>query len=190
VALIERFAWVVYLFGAILIVSGVKMALEKEKRIAPDRNPVLRLFRRLVPVTQEYEGDRFFVRRDGQMWATPLFLVLVVVETTDLIFAVDSIPAVLAITHDRFIVYTSNILAVMGLRALYFALKGTMDLFHRLHYGLSVILVFVGVKMLMGHFCRIPTGIALGVIAGILAVSVIASLLWPRKIKTTPAPTE
>jgi tellurite resistance protein TerC len=172
VALITRFAWIIYLFGAILVLSGIKMAMEKEKKIQPDRNPVLRLFRRLVPVTAEYEGRRM---------ATPLLMVLVVVETTDLIFAVDSIPAVLAITQDRLIIYTSNILAVMGLRALYFALKGVMDLFHNLHYGLSAVLVFVGAKMLIAHFYKIPIGIALGVVAGIIALSVIASLVWPQK---------
>jgi tellurite resistance protein TerC len=183
VALIERFEWVIYVFGAILIVSGVKMALEKEKEIHPDRNPVLTLFRKLMPITQEYEGGKFFVRREGRTFATPLLLVLLVVETTDLIFAVDSIPAVLAITRDRFIVYTSNIFAILGLRALYFALKGAMDLFHHLHYGLSIILVFVGAKMILSHYVHIPTGIALGVVGGVLMLSVVASLIWPEKKK-------
>jgi tellurite resistance protein TerC len=181
VTLIQRFEWVIYVFGAVLIFSGVKMAFEKEKEIHPERNPVLRLFRRLMPVTKEYEGGRFFVRRDKRWFATPLFVVLLVVETTDLIFAVDSIPAVLAITHDPFIVYTSNVFAILGLRALYFALAGVMDLFHFLHYGLSAILVFVGIKMVGSHFFRIPIGVALSVVAGILIVSVIASLLAPRK---------
>ena len=183
VALIERFEWVIYLFGAILIYSGVKMALEKETKINPDQNPVLKLFRKLMPVTPELEGSRFLVRRDGRTFATPLLLVLLVVETTDLIFAVDSIPAVLAITRDRFIVYTSNVFAILGLRSMFFALKGAMDLFHHLHYGLSAILVFVGVKMLLGHFVEIPIGIALGVVASILALSVIASLIWPKASK-------
>jgi tellurite resistance protein TerC len=181
VALIEQFEWVIYVFGAILIVSGVKMGLEKEKEIHPEQNPVLRLFRKLMPVTNEYEGGKFFVRRNGRMFATPLLLVLLVVETTDLIFAVDSIPAVLAITRDQFIVYTSNIFAVLGLRSLYFALKGVMDLFHHLHYGLSAILVFVGAKMILSHYVRIPIGIALGAVAAILVVSVAASLIWPEK---------
>jgi len=180
VALIERFEWVIYLFGGILVYSGVKMALEKEKKINPDQNPVLKLFRKLMPVTTEYEGSKFLVRRDGRTFATPLLLVLLVVETTDLVFAVDSIPAVLAITRDRFIVYTSNVFAILGLRAMFFALKGAMDLFHHLHYGLSAILVFVGVKMILGHFVEIPIGIALGVVASILALSVVASLIWPR----------
>ena len=180
VALLERFEAVIYLFGAILIFSGVKMALEKESKIDPNQNPVLKLFRKLMPVTTEFEGSKFLVRRDGRTFATPLLLVLLVVETTDLIFAVDSIPAVLAITRDRFIVYTSNVFAILGLRAMFFALKGAMDLFHHLHYGLSVILVFVGAKMLLGHFFEIPIGIALGVVASILTLSVVASLIWPK----------
>lgn len=180
VALIERFGWVIYIFGAILIYSGVKLALEKEKKINPDQNPVVKLFRKFMPVTPDFEGSKFLVRRDGRTWATPLLLVLLVVESTDLIFAVDSIPAVLAITRDRFIVYTSNVFAILGLRAMFFALKGAMDLFHHLHYGLSAILVFVGAKMLLGHFVEIPIGIALGVVASILALSVIASLIWPK----------
>ena len=180
VALIERFEWVIYFFGGILIYSGVKMALEKEKKIDPNQNPVLKLFRKLMPVTTEFEGSKFLVRRDGRTFATPLLLVLLVVETTDLIFAVDSIPAVLAITRDRFIVYTSNVFAILGLRAMFFALKGAMDLFHHLHYGLSAILVFVGAKMILGHFVEIPIGIALGVVASILTLSMIASLIWPK----------
>ncbi|HUJ09845.1 MAG TPA: TerC family protein [Verrucomicrobiae bacterium] len=181
VALIEKFEWVIYVFGAILLVSGVKMALEKEKRLHPESNPVLRLFRKLMPVTKDYQGGKFLVRREGRTFATPLLLVLLVIETTDLIFAVDSIPAVLAITRDRLIVYTSNIFAVLGLRSLYFALKGAMDMFHRLHYGLSVILVFVGAKMILSHYFQIPIGVALSVVAAILIVSIAASLIWPEK---------
>lgn len=181
VALIERFDWVIYVFGAILIYSGIKMGLEKDKEIHPDQNPILKLFRRFSPVTEGYEGAKFFVRRDGKSYATPLFLVLLVVETTDLVFAVDSIPAVLAITHDRLIVYTSNIFAVMGLRALFFALKGAMNLFHYLHYGLSAILVFVGLKMVVAEHFHVPTGITLLVVGGMLALSVAASLIWPER---------
>jgi tellurite resistance protein TerC len=181
VALLHRFEWVIYVFGAILIYSGIKIGLQKDKEIHPEQNPVLRLFRKFMPVTTNFEGSRFFVRREGKTFATPLFLVLLVVETTDLIFAVDSIPAVLAITQDRFIVYTSNIFAIMGLRALYFALKGVMSLFHHLHYGLAIILVFVGVKMILAHFLHIPTGIALGVVAGVLLFSIVASLIWPER---------
>ncbi len=183
VALLDHFEAVIYLFGAILIFSGVKMALKKEKNINPDQNPVLKLFRKLMPVTPDFEGGRFLVRRDGRTFATPLLLVLLVVETTDLVFAVDSIPAVLAITRDRFIVYTSNVFAIVGLRSMFFVLKGAMDLFHHLHYGLSAILVFVGFKMLLGHFIEIPIGIALGVVASILTLSVVASLIWPKASK-------
>ncbi len=182
VTLIQRFEWVIYVFGAVLIYSGIKMALEKEKEIHPERNPVLRLFRKVMPVTAEYEGKKFFVIRDGRRWATPLLVVLIVVETTDLIFAVDSIPAVLAISHDPFIVYTSNVFAILGLRALYFALAGVMGLFHLLHYGLSAILVFVGGKMIATAWdIHMPIGIALGVVAGVLVLSVVASLIWPER---------
>lgn len=181
VTLIHRFTWIIYVFGGVLIYSGVRMALEKEKEIRPEKNPVLRLFRRLVPVTETYEGGKFFVKRNGRTLATPLLVVLVVVETTDVIFAVDSIPAVLAITTDAFIVYTSNVFAILGLRALYFALAGVMDKFHHLHYGLSAILAFVGTKMILSAWhMEIPTSIALGVVAGVLVLSVIASLIWPK----------
>ena len=181
VALINRFHWIIYIFGAVLIYSGLKMAFKKDEDIHPESNPVLKLFRRFFPVTKDYHGKSFFVRPEGRWLATPLFIVLLVVETTDLIFAVDSIPAVLAITRDPFIVYTSNIFAIMGLRSLYFALAGVMNLFHHLHYGLSAILVFVGAKMVLGRWYEIPTGIALGVVAGLLALSVVASLVWPEK---------
>jgi tellurite resistance protein TerC len=181
ISLIRRFHWVIYVFGAFLILTGVKMALEKGKEIHPERNPVLRLFRRFVPVTDDYQSSKFFVKQRGRYFATPLFIVLLVVETTDVIFAVDSIPAILAITLDPFIVYTSNVFAILGLRALYFALAGVMRLFHHLHYGLSAILVFVGAKMLLADFYKIPVGVALGVIAGVLIISVIASMAFPRK---------
>jgi tellurite resistance protein TerC len=180
VALLQTFHWIFYVFGALLIFTGIRLALEKDKKIQPERNPVLRLFRRLMPVTSEYEGGHFIVWRDGRPWATPLLLVLIVVETTDLIFAVDSIPAVLAITQDPFIVYTSNVFAIMGLRSLYFALAGMMRLFHYLHYGLALILVFVGVKMLLGaDWYEIPSEVALATVAGILAISVVLSLIFP-----------
>ena len=181
VALLQQFHWVIYIFGAILIVSGVKMARGSDAEIQPEKNLVLRLFRRLVPVTPDYVGGRFLVRRDGRTWATPLLLVLVVVETMDLVFAVDSIPAVLAITQDKLIVYTSNIFAVMGLRAMYFALKGVMGLFHHLHYGLCAILVLIGLKMLLSAAHPVPTGLALAAVAGILVTAVATSLIWPKK---------
>ena len=181
VTLMHRFTWIIYGFGAVLIYSGIKMAFEKEKEIRPEKNPVLKLFRRLMPVTENYEGGKFFVKRDGYRFATPLFLVLLLVETTDLIFAVDSIPAVLAITTDPFIVFTSNVFAILGLRALYFALAGALDMFHHLHYGLSLILIFVGTKMLLTAWgTKIPTYIALLTIISILALSMVASLIWPK----------
>jgi tellurite resistance protein TerC len=180
VGLIRRFHWIIYVFGAFLVYSGIKLFFQEEAEIHPEKNPVLRLFRRWVPVTKDYEGNKFFVRRPG-LYATPLFVVLLVVETTDLLFAVDSIPAILAITRDAFIVYTSNVFAILGLRSMYFALAGMMEMFRYLHYGLSLVLVFVGAKMLLSHYFEIPTPVALGVVAGVLAISVIASMANPRK---------
>ncbi len=181
VGLIQRFHWIVYVFGAFLVYSGIKLFFQEEAEIHPEKNPVLRLFRRFVPVTRDYEGDKFFVRRPG-LYATPLFVVLLVVETTDLLFAVDSIPAILAITRDAFIVYTSNVFAIMGLRSMYFALAGMMEMFRYLHYGLSLVLVFVGAKMLLSHYLEIPTPVALAAVAGVLAISVIASVANPKKV--------
>ncbi len=179
--LIKEFHWVIYLFGGLLVVSGIRMALQGENHVEPDKNPVVRLFRRIMPVTSEYHNGNFFVRAAGKLAATPLFLVLLVVETTDLVFALDSIPAIFAITGDPFIVYTSNVFAILGLRALYFALAGIMDRFHYLKIGLSATLVFVGAKMLLSDVVKIPVLAALGVVAAILAVSVVASLLRPRE---------
>jgi tellurite resistance protein TerC len=181
IALIERFHWLIYLFGAILVISGVRMAFEVEKKVQPEKNPVLKLVRRFVPLTERYEGGRFFVKRAGRIFATPLFVVLVVIETTDIVFAVDSVPAVIAITRDPFIVYTSNAFAIMGLRALYFTLAGLMNLFHLLHYGLAGILVFVGLKMLLADVIHVPIVLSLGIVGGLLVLSVIASLMWPKK---------
>ncbi len=183
VELLERFDWMFYIFGAFLILTAIRMAFQKDKEIKPERNLILRIFRKFVPVTNDYEGDDFLVKRAGRLMATPLLVVVVVVETTDVIFALDSIPAALGITLNPFIVYTSNIFAILGLRSLYFALAGVMRLFHYLHYGLVVVLIFVGVKMLLSaaDFYRIPTGIALGVVAGLLIISVIASIIWPHR---------
>ena len=183
VALIQRFEWVLYIFGAILVYSGIKMGAEQDKEIEPEKNPVLKLFRRCLPVTPDYVGKKFFTRINGGLWATPLLVVLVVIETTDVVFAVDSIPAVLGITHDPFIVYTSNIFAIMGLRAMFFALAGVMNMFHHLHYGLCAILVFIGTKMLASHWLHIPIGWALGIVVAILAGSIAASVLWPPREK-------
>ncbi len=190
VALIERFHWIIYVFGAFLILTGAKMAWQKDKEIHPEKNPLLRLFRRLMPVTDRYHGGAFFVKQAGGSFATPLFVVLLLVETTDLIFAVDSIPAILAITLDPFIVYTSNVFAILGLRSLYFALAGIMPLFHYLNYGLAAILAFVGAKMMLVDFYKIPIGISLGVVAAILLISVVASLLWPRPQAPVTLPPE
>jgi tellurite resistance protein TerC len=184
ITLIQKAHWVIYVFGAFLILTGIKIALQKEKEIRPERNPVLRIFRKFMPVSERYENGKFFIGKEGRYLATPLFIVLLVVETTDIVFAVDSIPAILAITLDPFIVYTSNVFAILGLRALYFALAGMMRLFQYLHYGLSAILVFVGVKMLVASVWKIPITIALGVVAGILLISVGASIIrqkWNRR---------
>ncbi|HTE90756.1 MAG TPA: TerC family protein [Terriglobales bacterium] len=180
VGLIRQFHWIIYIFGALLVYSGIKLFRQENAEIHPEKNPLLRLFRRWIPVTKDYEGAKFFVRRPG-LYATPLFIVLLVVETTDVLFAVDSIPAILAITLDAFIVYTSNVFAILGLRSMYFALAGMMELFHYLHYGLSLVLIFVGGKMLVSHYYQIPTELALGIVAGILIISVVASMLHPRK---------
>jgi len=182
VSLIQRFHWMIYIFGAFLIYVGAKLAFQDEAQVHPEQNPVLRAFRRRVPVTANFVGSRFFVRNGG-LYATPLFLVLLVVETTDVVFALDSIPAILAITRDLFIVYTSNVFAILGLRSLYFALAGMMEIFHYLHYGLSLILIFIGAKMLVSNFYQIPTHVALIVVAALLAVSVGLSVAFPAKKK-------
>lgn len=188
VALIQRFEWIIYVFGAMLVYSGYKMAFSSGEEVHPERNIVLKVIRRFVPITPNYEGDRFFVRKEGYLLATPLVIVLVVIETTDLVFAVDSIPAIMAISKDPFIIYTSNVFAILGLRAMFFALSGVMGLFHLLKYGLSAILVFVGVKMLISHYYHMHVALALGVVAGILTISVAASLLLPEKPKAPHPP--
>ena len=180
VSLIRRFEWLTYVFGALLVYSGIKLLREGGEEIDPEKNLVLRVFRKWIPVTDDYEGERFWVRRPG-LYATPLVVVLLVVETTDIVFAVDSIPAVLAITLNAFIVYTSNVFAILGLRSMYFAVAGAMDLFEYLHYGLAAVLVLVGTKMLASHYYKVPTVVALGTVAGVIAVSVVASVAWPRK---------
>ena len=179
VALISRFNWILYIFGAFLIFTGVRLFRHKHEEIHPERNPVVRLARRLFPVTKTYEGAAFFVRREGRRLATPLLLVLLMVETTDVLFATDSIPAVFAVTQDPFIVYTSNIFAILGLRALYFVLAGAITKFRYLRPGLSLILIFVGVKMLAVHYYKLPIALSLAIICGILGVAIGASL-WER----------
>lgn len=188
ISLLQRLHWIIYVFGALLILTGIKMVTEKDKEIHPEKNPVLKLFRRLVPVTEHYQEDRFIVKQAGRYAATPLFLVLLVVETTDVIFAVDSIPAILAITVDPLIVYTSNAFAILGLRVLYFALAGVIRRFHYLHYGLSAILVFVGVKMLLTDIYKFPIAVALGVVASILLIAFVASVVRARRGEGVTAP--
>jgi len=187
ITLIEKFHWAIYVFGGFLILTGIRMAVGKDKEIHPEKNLVLRIFRRFVPVTKRYKGGKFFVHRGMRVWATPLFVVLLVIETSDVIFAVDSIPAILAITTDPFIVYSSNVFALLGLRVLYFALAGIMQIFHYLHYGLAVILVFIGAKMVVADFIYIPVSIALGVVGMVLAASIAASAIRPPKKKSAPS---
>ncbi len=175
-ALISRFHWILYLFGAFLIFTGVRLLVRQEQEVHPERNPVLRWARKLFAFTDEYEGSKFFVRRQGRRMATPMLLVLLMIETIDVLFAVDSIPAVFAVTTDAFIVYTSNIMAILGLRALYFVLAGAMLRFRYLRPGLSIVLLFVGAKMLLAPFYRIPIVASLAIICLILAAAVVASL--------------
>ena len=179
VTLIHHFHWILYVFGAFLIFTGARMATQGDEEIEPDKNPLVRLFKRFFPVTTSYHESRFFVRLDGRLFATPLFIVVLVVEATDVVFAVDSIPAIFAVTTDPFIVYTSNIFAILGLRALYFALAGVMGYFHYLKYGLSFVLVFIGIKMVIVDLYKIPVQWALAVVASLLLLSVVASLIWP-----------
>ncbi len=186
VALITHFHAIIYFFGAFLIYTGFKLMGNKESEIHPGDNPLIKIFKRFFSVTENYEGDKFFIKKNSRWMATPLFIVLIVIETTDIVFAVDSIPAILAITTDPFIVFTSNIFAILGLRSLYFALSGLMKLFHYLHYGLAGILVFVGLKMLLSFKYHIPIGWALGVIAFTLTLSVVASVVFPEKKEENP----
>lgn len=180
-ALIERFHWVMYVFGGFLVLTGIRMAFEPEPHVEPEANPIVRLARRVLPLTASYHDEAFFVRVGGRWTATPLVIVVIVVEVTDLIFAIDSIPAILAITTDPFIVYSSNVFAILGLRSLYFALAGVVDLFRFLSYGLAAVLSFVGVKMLIADWFAIPTVIALAVVGATLLVAVMFSLLFPAQ---------
>lgn len=181
VYLVERFHWILYVFGAILIVSGIKMFLQRQgEEVDPEHNPIIRLCRRCMPVTQRYEGGRFVVRREGRMFLTPLAIVLIMVETTDLVFAVDSIPAIFAITHDPFIVYTSNVCAILGLRSMYFMLAGAMHRFIFLKAGLSIILTFIGIKMVIMDLYKIPTEVSLLVVAAVLATAIATSVICTR----------
>lgn len=179
--LLHHFHWVMYIFGAFLVFTGIRLLAKEEEHADPTTNPAIRLLRRFMPITPGYEGQHFVVWRDGRLFATPLLVVLVAVETTDLVFAIDSIPAIFAVTDEPFIVYTSNIFAVLGLRALFFLVAGVLDLFVYLRYGLGCVLSFVGIKMLLTDIYKIPIGVSLGIIAGILGISIVASLLFPPK---------
>ena len=189
-ALINRFHWIIYVFGAFLVYTGVNMMLQKETDLQPEQNPVVRFVTRFVPITRHYEGEKFFTTVDGRRTGTLLLLVLIIVEVTDLVFAVDSIPAIFGVTTNTFIVYTSNVFAILGLRSLYFLLAGVVEKFHYLKIGLSIVLTFVGVKMLteslVSNYISKETliGISLGVVAVVLLGSVAASLLWPKNIET------
>ncbi|HLM47363.1 MAG TPA: TerC family protein [Myxococcaceae bacterium] len=189
-ALVTRFHWLIYLFGAFLVYTAVKMAFSHDEDDAdPEQTLVVRVARRMLPVARQGEGSHFFTMEDGRRKVTPLFLVLLVVEATDLLFALDSIPAVLGISQDAFIVYTSNVCAILGLRSLFFVVASLMEKFHLLKMGLSVILGFVGTKMLITYFdIHVPIGLSLGIIGGILVASIIASLIWP-KAAVEPLPT-
>jgi tellurite resistance protein TerC len=185
VTLITKFSWMFYIFGAALIYSAVKMITEKDKEIHPENNPIVKYARKIMPISADFDGGKFITKIDGKKFATPLFLVLLMIESSDLIFAIDSIPAVLAISKDTFVVYTSNIMAILGLRALYFAISSIMKYFKFLNYGLAFILAFVGVKMLVADFVHIPILLSLGVIALSLIVSICASLLIKDKPEAT-----
>jgi len=182
--LLKEFHWIIYVFGAFLIFTGIRMALHRDEELHPEKNPIVKFFRRFMPVTKTFEGDKFFVRHAGRLMATPLFLILLIVESTDLVFAVDSIPAIFAVTQEPFIVYTSNVFAILGLRALYFLLANVMDKFQYLKIGLSAVLTFIGVKMVIVDFYPIPVGVSLAVVAGILTVSILVSL-WKARITET-----
>ena len=182
VALISKFHWIIYIFGAIIIISGIKMLFQKDKKIEPEKNPLIRFVKKMIPVTHEYHGDSFFIKLKNGAWAaTPLFIVLVFIEITDLIFAIDSIPAILAITTDTFIVFTSNAFAILGLRSLYFALAGMLNLFRFLHIGLSLVLIFIGLKMVLSDMYKVPIEYALLIVLSILLTSISASLILKKK---------
>lgn len=186
VGLIHRFHWVLYIFGAFLVVSGVRFAFSGDRKVDPASNPVVKGIRKLLPITTDYHGNKFFLRNPKDkklLYGTPLLVVLLMIETTDILFAVDSIPAILAVTLNAFIVYTSNVFAILGLRSLYFAVAGLMRLFRFLHFGLALVLVLVGLKMIAADWFRVPTGITLGSIASVLLVSVVTSIVFPAAAK-------
>ena len=181
VGLISRFHWALYIFGSLLVYSGIRVCAMGQHQIDPTANPMVKALRRWIPVTDDYQGGRFFVRhlQEDRLYATPLLVVLLVIETTDVLFAIDSIPAVLAITLNAFIVYTSNVFAILGLRSMYFAVSGLMKVFRFLHYGLAVVLILVGLKMLVADYVRVPIAATLGVVGGVLLTSIALSAAFP-----------
>lgn len=190
VALLNNFHWLIYIFGAFLVFTGIKMLSPGEAKVGPDKNPLVRIFKKFFPVTTEMHGGKFFVRQNSRLFATPLFVVLIIVEFTDLIFAVDSIPAILAISNDTFIIFTSNVFAILGLRALYFALAGITQYFHYLKYGLAAILAFVGMKMIVSGYYKFPITWSLAIIFGILLISVLVSVIYPVKAEESKSEVE
>ncbi len=189
-ALLAKFHWVIYVFGAFLVYTGIKIILQENVQVHPERNPILKLLRRIIPMTENYEEAKFFVRRAGRLMATPMLAVLVVVEGTDVVFAVDSIPAIFGVTREPFIVYTSNIFAILGLRALFMLLSGIMDKFRFLKYGLGLVLTFIGVKMLISGWIYIPIGLSLGTVVALLGGSVVLSFIFPAPQPADPATPE
>lgn len=183
--LLDTFHWIIYIFGAFLVFTGVRMGLQKDEKVHPERNPILKLVRRILPISENYDRDRFITKVNGKRLLTPLMLVLIVVETTDLVFAVDSIPAIFAVTNDPFIVYTSNVFAILGLRSLYFVFANIIHKFHYLKIGLAIILSYVGIKMLIADFYHIPTFLSLLIIALVLAVAIVASIIRAKRVNHT-----
>jgi len=190
VVLVAKFHWILYVFAIFLILTAIKLVVGKEKDIEPEKNPILKLVRRFLPITPNYEGKHFLIKRNKKILGTPLLVVLIVVETTDVMFALDSLPAIFAITLDPFIIYTSNVFAILGLRALYFAIAGLIQIFYYLKYALSAILGFVGIKMLIADIFKIPSSIALLVIVGMFMIAIIASILFPNPDKDKPKPAD
>jgi len=190
VTLVNAFHWILYVFGAFLIITGIKMGLQKEESIHPERNVIVRLARRILPVTSKYYNGHFFAKIDGKRFATPLLIVVIAIEVSDMVFAVDSIPAIFGVTQDPFIIYTSNVFSILGLRALYFALAGIMNLFEYLKYGLAAVLSFIGIKMVLMDIYPISILAALSVVGGILVASILASIVWPSKKDTKAASTD
>ena len=190
VALINRFHWIIYIFGGFLVFTGIRMLFQGDAKIEPEKNPVVRFFRKFLPVSETLHEEKFFVKKNTRYFATPLFLVLLIIESSDVIFAVDSIPAILAITQDSFIVYTSNIFAILGLRSLYFAISGMMMYFRFLKIGLAFVLSFVGLKMCISSFIEIPISYSLLTILGILLISVVASMVIKKKVDQPISPEE